>query len=45
LCELQKGRSYSVVKDMLSGFVGRLKAYGFVVKTILCDGEDDPEGD
>jgi hypothetical protein len=39
LCELLKGRSYGVVKDMLFGFVGRLKAYGFVVKTILCDGE------
>jgi hypothetical protein len=23
---------------MLFGFVGRFKAYGFVVKTILCDG-------
>jgi hypothetical protein len=39
LCELLKGRSYGVVKDMLFGFVGRLKAYGIVVKTILCDGE------
>jgi hypothetical protein len=25
-------------KIILFGFVGRLKAYGFVVKTILCDG-------
>jgi hypothetical protein len=39
LCALLKGRSYSVVKDMLFGFVGRLKAYGFVVKTIFCDGD------
>jgi hypothetical protein len=38
LCELLKRRSYGVVKDMLFGFVARLKAYGFVVKTILCDG-------
>jgi hypothetical protein len=40
LCELLKGRSYGVVKDMLFGFGERLKANGFVVKTILFDGED-----
>jgi hypothetical protein len=39
MCEFLKGRTASVLLNVLLSFVNRLKAFGFVVKAIICDGE------
>jgi hypothetical protein len=39
MCEFLKERTASLLLNVLLSFVNRLKAFGFVVKAIICDGE------
>jgi hypothetical protein len=39
MCEFLKGRTASILLNVLLSSVNRLKAFSFVVKAIICDGE------